>query len=205
MDPFKPRRRVNLFTKNSPVPYGNARAGQNLPSLGGNPPTPTGTGKMMSRGPRVLGGGATSVAGPGEPPAGFVGGTTSRSEWFIYWALEKLLGPEGVQWVFQESRQGGRHRLGGAVVDFIIYLSGLAIGVRVQTYRFHFNVDPAKQASDAAQLIALTDDSTIIIDIFEQQYIDDETGQAAIQLMLEVLNQRWRPNPLATGMVVGTG
>lgn len=192
--------------RNRTQKFGGIRAGQNLPSISGKPRTPEGTGRLRSRGPQVLGGGAYEDT----PLEAFLrawvsSGTTSESEGFIYFALEKLLGPEGVQWVYQESRLGGRHRLGGAVVDFIIYLAGLSVGVRVQTYRFHMNVSPSQQAYDKNQLIALSDPSTMIIDVFEQQYIQDRTGQAAIRLMLEIINRQWRPNPLGTGMVVGTG
>ena len=192
--------------RNHSKPYGNARAGQNLASRSGKPRTPEGRITLRSRGPDVLGGGAVEQGSlQAFLAAWHSSGTTSDSEGILYWALEKLLGPEGVNWVYQESRLGGRHLLGGAVVDFIIYLANLSVGVRVQTYRFHFNVDPAKQAGDVAQMLALSDPSTVILDVYEQQYINDSTGQAAIQLMLEVMNQQWRPNPLGTGMVVGTG
>lgn len=181
--------------------------GQNLPNLASIGSVGTNT-SMRQYGPSVLGLGTKPVyvGGPGEPPAGFVGGTTSATEWYFYWACEKILGPEGIRWDFQSSQMGGRHQAGGAVVDFVIMQNrGLRVGVRIQTYRFHQNVDSFKQAYDIAQFRALYGPDFIIIDVFEDQYINDQTGQAAIVAVLEVINNKQRPNPLANGWVVGTG
>mgnify|MGYP006191123845 CR=1 FL=1 len=180
--------------------------GQNLPNPGSlSRESPASV--LRSRGPRHLGGGepenVTDLTIFLESFA--TRGTTSITEGMVYWALMKLLGPEGIEWVYQESRMGGRHQLGGAVVDFIVYVGVMSIGVRVQTYRFHMNADPRQKMHDASQLIALSDHRTVIVDIFEQDFVHDMTGQAIIKIMLEVINQRYRPDPIGTGMVAGTG
>lgn len=202
-----PHKRGNPKFLQQPGSFKNTRVSQNLPSLSGGVNTPSPNTSLFSYGPNIAGIGriTAQASGPGEPPEGFVGGTTSKSEWYIYWALEKLLGQEGINWTFQASRFGGRRRLGGAVVDFILFFSTLQVGVRIQTYRFHMNVDPRKQSSDTEQLINLSARDTVIIDVFESDYINDTTGQASIKVMLEVINLRQRPNPLAIGNVVGTG
>jgi hypothetical protein len=189
-------------TKNSP------RAGQNLPNTFDSPEFPTGRQGVRSFGPEELGLSTTPrlIGGPGEPPAGWVGGTTSVSEWYLYWAFEKILGPEGADWQYQSSWLGGRQMRGGAVVDYVVrQKSGRRVGVRLQTYRFHFNVDAAEQASDVEQALALSELDFIVIDVFEDQVINDPTGQAAIMAVLEIINERQRPNPLSTGSVIGTG
>jgi hypothetical protein len=183
----------------------NVRAGQNLASGSLEKPRPVST--LRSRGPRHLGGGEPEVL---TDLVLFlrqfqVRGTTSITEGMVYWALEKLLGPEGDSWVYQESRMGGRHLLGGAVIDFIVYVGNLSIGIRVQTYRFHMNADPRQKAHDQSQLWALSDPRTIIIDIFEQDFIDDMTGQAVIRVVHEAITGQQRINPLASGFVAGTG
>lgn len=188
--------------RNSPL------LGQNLPAIF-TPPAPGPLNpRDRSYGPAVLGLASDPevVGGPGDPPVGFIGGTNSLSEWYFYWAMEKILGPEGINWVYQDPWMGGRQQQGGAVVDFVIRSRlGRRIGIRIQTYRFHFNTDAFQQARDEEQLRALHGPDFIVIDIFEQQFIDDDTGQAAISLVLEAWNERQRPNPLATGFVIGTG
>lgn len=182
--------------------------GQNLPSLSG---TPTGKGLHTARttmGPFIVGIGVKpeQQTGPGEPPEGFVIGSTSKTEWYFYWALEKVLGPPGYEtWEFQQSMQGGRSMLGGSVVDFVIYQPTRMIGVRLQTYRFHLSASVHKQAHDYEQYLALSSPDLIVIDVFEDDIIHDDTGQDAIKIVLEVISGQERLNPLATGLVVGTG
>src|SRR6187455_711622 len=80
----------------------NPRAGQNLPRLTGDPEVPERRQGIRTYGPKELGLQAAPqlVGGPGDPPPGFVGGTTSISEWYLYWAFEKVLGPEGPDWQY---------------------------------------------------------------------------------------------------------
>lgn len=181
--------------------------GNNLPSISARPASGDLHIQTYTKGPRVLGIGIKpeNISGPGEPPEGFVRGSTSLSEWILYWALTKILGPEGDVWEYQQSMQGGRHLLGGAVVDFVIYQGAVVLGIRLQTYRFHLSADAKKQATDLDQFLALSGPEVIIIDVFEDDIIKDETGQAAIRIVLDIINRRERINPLASGFVVGTG
>ena len=163
----------------------------------------------MSYGPAVLGlaqGPEEQRSGPGEPPEGFVTGTTSKTEWYVYWALLKLCPPIGVEFTYQESYQGGRHIPGGSVVDFVIYMPLQTILMRVQTYRFHFTLGANKQYSDFEQKVALGDnEDMVVVDIYEQDFIDDDTGGQVLLVVLDAMNGIERTNPLATGMVIDNG
>ena len=140
--------------------------------------------------------------GPGEPPANFVGGTTSKTEWYVYWALLKLLGREGNQWSYQESFFGGRHIPGGSVVDFVLYMPMQTILVRVQTWRFHFGEGAEKIQADIEQKVALHSifGEEIVVDVYEQYFINDETGRSVIEVMKDAMAGIEWPNPLATGL-----
>lgn len=143
------------------------------------------------------------VGGPGNAPEDFIGGATSLSEWYIYWALLKILGPEGDQWAYQESFLGGRYMPGGAVVDFVVYQGEILIGLRIQTYYYHTGSPggSVKHSSDLEQKVSLEENGMYVIDIYEQNYIHDETGQAAIQQVLMALELVEEFNPRATGQV----
>lgn len=184
-------------------------------TIGQNLPTSLGKMKLAksdalaSYGPEILGlqykmqnvGG-----GPGDPPEGFLGAATTIPEWYLYWALLKLLGPEDPStWEYQGHTTANSQVRGFARVDFIIFQPLMDKGIRVQTYRFHHNVGPWKQTYDVEQYIATQNKDFRMIDVNEQDYVNDETGQSAIALMLEAINGLERPNPLATGFVIGTG
>jgi hypothetical protein len=140
-------------------------------------------------------------SGPGPPPPGFIGGTNSVSEWYIYWALTKLLGPEGREWTYQSSYLGGRRMKGGAVVDFVVFTPRYNIGLRIQTFYFHLAAGSYKQASDLEQRVNLEHQDLRIIDIYEQDFIGDKTGQSAIRVVQMALNGNEAPNPRAYGIV----
>jgi hypothetical protein len=141
------------------------------------------------------------ASGPGHPPPGFIGGTNSISEWYIYWALEKILGPEGHGWTYQSSYLGGRRMRGGAVVDFVVFTPRYNIGLRIQTFYFHLAAGSYKQANDYEQRINLEQQELRIIDIYEQDFIGDRTGQSAIKVVLMALNGQEAPNPRTYGIV----
>lgn len=158
---------------------------------------------LMPTGPFVLGLGLKPIVqgGPGEPPAGFVGGTTSKSEWYMYWAYEILLGKEGEFWGYQQSFLGGRHNPGGAVADFVLYMPKQNIIVRLQTWRFHFALGAEKIATDMEQKINLFSPfgEEIVVDVYEQDFIWDETGKAVLEVCKDSIEGREWNNPLATG------
>lgn len=140
--------------------------------------------------------------GPGEPPEGFVGGTTSKTEWYVYWACLILLGPEGVVWTYQESFAGGRHIPGGAVADFVIYMPMQTIIVRVQTWQFHFAQGAEKIQTDVEQKIMLHSiwGEEIAIDVYEQHFIHDDTGRAVLEVMKDAIAGIEWPNPFEVGI-----
>jgi hypothetical protein len=165
---------------------------------------------VFSTGPRLLGLARDPklLSGPGEPPPGFVGPTTSRSEWILYWALAKVfndpINPRlppfhgGEDWSYQTSVEGGRRERGGAVVDFVIYLPGQKIGLRLQTERFHVFAGPGKQSYDAVQERNLSRYMTIK-DLYEQDLgLDDRTGRTAVARVVDLLGGRRRIDPVTT-------
>lgn len=202
------RRKNHFITTPDRTFRGKETIGQNLPSVTGLPKGPRGR-SLINYGPAVAGMQykTAQASGPNALPDDmFMGNQRTLSEKYLYWALLKLLGPEWEgRWEYQGHSAANSQVRGFARVDFIIFGSRYDIGVRVQTYRFHMNVDPRKQAYDEEQLLALTGRYFTVIDVFEQDYIHDDTGQAAIQVMLEVINNRQRQNPLATGNVIGLG
>jgi hypothetical protein len=160
---------------------------------------------IMPTGSSILGLGqkVQTTGGPGLAPDGFIGGTNSQSEWYFYWACLQVIGPEGDKWGYQQSFLGGRHIPGGAVVDFVIYQNEYTIGIRIQTFFFHLgSVDQSyKQADDLEQRIRLEANGLRVVDVYEQNFIHDESGKAAIRevVMAMELAEQW--NPLASGLV----
>lgn len=141
------------------------------------------------------------ISGCGNPPAGFIGGSNSLSEWLFYCALTKELGPEGDQWTYQSSYLGGRYQRGGAVVDFVIFTPRYNIGVRIQSFYYHVAANTEKQVSDYEQRMALERYGLRIVDVYEQDYIHDLTGNAARRLIRLALAGEEMPNPRAYGVV----
>jgi hypothetical protein len=144
------------------------------------------------------------VGGPGDAPPGFNGPSTSGHEWVWYWASRKLFDPAldprqppfngGHGWDYQRPD----HQFGilVAVVDFIYFLPGETVGVRIQTPFFHRGVE--KDAYDAAQERSLSRFMTIR-DVYSQDFIGDPSGQAAVRLLVEILGGRIRLNPMQSG------
>ena len=161
---------------------------------------------VMPRGPRLYKLDPDHAkSGPGDPPPGFVTATTSASEWFVYWAISKVLkfpkdprqGPfngwPGL-WDFQHPMMGGRAARGGAVADFVIMPGNVVDGeilIRLQTSRWHLFTDSSKQATDQILLTRMARFGRVV-DIYEQDVILDKSGQAAI---LEVKKALWGGKP----------
>lgn len=170
--------------------------------------------KQFSRGTTGPGGllntKRTYTVGPGEPPPGFVGATTSKTEWLIYWASAKVFNDPkdprqppywgGQAWGYQIAANGGRRTPGGSVVDFVYYLPGEVVGLRVQTYRFHDVAGPGVRAYDRAQAASLARWMTIR-DIYEQEFIGDRSGESACRRIVEVLGGKRRISPVSSGSV----
>jgi hypothetical protein len=170
----------------------------------------------IPRGPRYLQSlrkRAVRQTGPGLPPAGFLSSTNSVLEWYIYWALAKILrvppdvrqppyiGWPGV-WSYQAPYEGGRVT-GGQVIDFIVEPYGTTregIAMRVQTERYHFYTPATKQALDRLQQFRLSR-LYRVVDLPDTMFAGDESGQAAILLVKQALSG-FPSNPLRTGTLV---
>lgn len=143
------------------------------------------------------------ITGPNQPPAGFLNGNNSRSEWMIFWALTKLLGPEGEgNWLYQGKI--GRGLPGGSKPDFVVYQL-VPMAIRIQTERYHVAVSERKHAYDDEQRVQLERQGYRVYDIYEQDYINDPMGVAALRVTQEVLENRQRPNPVRMRTAMARG
>lgn len=125
-------------------------------------------------------------AGAGPPPPGFVGGSTSNSEWIGYVAMAKVmhdpLDPRqppffgGVSWGYQIPLLGTYTReLGSAVADYIVYGPHEDIIIRLQTRRFHEGFGATKTGLDVLQRSQLAERGTVV-DVFEGTFMDADPG-----------------------------
>ncbi len=160
---------------------------------------------LMPTGPEVFGLGLEPInegEGPGPAPAGFVGGTTSESEWMLYWAYTKLIGPEGIDWTYQQSFQGGRHIPGGSVVDYVLYMPMQDILIRLQTWGYHQREGSDKISRDKEQKIGLFGlfGEEIVVDVYEHYFVNDPSGKAVLACAKDSMAGIEWPDPLATGL-----
>ena len=157
----------------------------------------------LSKRPDIVGG------GPGEPPPGFVTGTTSRSEWRYYWALAKIfvdpLDPRrppftgGKEWQYQAAVDGRFTRdVGSSVIDFLIYQGVRKLGLRLQTERWHVMAGPQKFWKDFF-LKTHSNEVDLIIDVFDQYSLSDPTGEATIKQLKFALKGNQEPDPVRLG------
>lgn len=148
-------------------------------------------------------------SGPGEPPVGFVGAHTSRTEWWFYWALATILddpqdprtppftGSRVGAWFYQVQEQGGRVPA-GSVSDFQIKTPTGWIIVRLDTERWHIFAGPNQQMKD---LFLKTHIKTgKVITVYEQDFITDESGEAVCRVAALALKGIEMPNPIRTGL-----
>ena len=179
-----------------------------MPTIRAQPQRPNQRRKhpLTTRGPRFLGleREAIHTGGPGQPPPGFLGPTVSAHEWPWFWASRKVFDPQldprqppfsgGRGWDYQNPY----HQFGilQDVLDFLYYLPGELVGVRIQTPFFHRG--PEKDAYDAAQARALSR-MVKVVDVFSQDFVQDETGRAAVRLLVEALGGRTRLNVMQAG------
>lgn len=146
-------------------------------------------------------------AGPGEPPDGFVTAHTSKTEWWIYWAIAKVLNDPvdprrppfvgGQDWSYQKAEEGGRIR-GGQVLDFVVYAGNRAIGIRVETERYHIFTSAHNQAHD---FYLKTHSAAVdrIVNVYDQDFMGDPTGRAACVVISEALKGEERGHPVQFG------
>lgn len=169
------------------------------------------TGKVIRpTGPRVLNVAEVYVGGYGNPPAGFVVGQTSITEWIVYFALAKIFDDPkdprvppfygGENWSYQVPK-GGKwvRQLGSAVVDFIVYQGEKAIAIRLVTEHFHIFTDSRKQAMDAMQRVNLSNEDLTVMDLYDNEVLGDPSGQKAIIAVKRILGMIEKVNPMIAG------
>lgn len=160
--------------------------------------------------------GSDRISGPGEPPPGFLTYTNSRSEWWIYWAISKVLkypknprqgpfvGYPGM-WSYQTPFEGGRAIRGGQVIDFIIESPNSKYGmlaIRIQTERYHVMTNDAAKTAKEVILQARVGRHVRIVDIFEQDFMmgpNADSGQAAVLEVKRVIYGARPSDPLKAG------
>jgi hypothetical protein len=189
-----------------------------LPSLPGRkgtkrlpaPPSPTRP-VIYTTGPRAFNRTKRErVAGPGKAPPGFVTATTSESEWWWYWASFHALkinsdprkppfvgSPDG-RFRFQKMWDGGRRMPGGSVIDFVYFMNGQTIAVRLQSWRFHIAAGSDVEAYDESQLRRLSEYHRVH-DTYEQNWLGDPTDQAVVIACKNALAGIKEQNPLTSG------
>jgi len=159
---------------------------------------------ITSRGPRSLGLSKRPERreGPGKPPPGFLTQQTTEDEWYIYWALAKIFSDPGPITVRQAPFAGGLDweyqavksslgLTGKTAIDFLIFLPGELVGLRIQTERYHVLVDEEKSAYDVSQFLALSRSITMH-DLYSQDFIEDASGESAVRVTIEALGGRDR-------------
>jgi hypothetical protein len=131
---------------------------------------------------------AKLVTGPGQPPPGFVTGTTSSVEWVFYWALFKALAPDrdprqppffGADGLFryQKAFDQGR-QIGGQVIDFVVFpnqKSRFQIAIRLQTVQFHQNAPQRQQSMDQMRKVRLASFMGIV-DVWDYELLEENGG-----------------------------
>jgi hypothetical protein len=90
---------------------------------------------------------------------------------------------------------------GGAVVDFVIFTPRYNIGIRIQSFFFHLAAGAEKQSSDFSQRVNLEAYGLQVVDVYEQDFIHDLTGNAARRLIRMALAGQEMPNPRAYGIL----
>lgn len=100
---------------------------------------------------------------------------------------------------------GPTRALGSAVADFVYRLGTELLVVRLQSTFFHLFAPAGKQALDTIQLVNLMGMqagmyTADVIDVYETDFLGDESGQAAVILCKETLGLIRRADPLAAGV-----
>lgn len=180
-------------------------------SLSSPPKLPTiRTKATRPTGLRIIPKSETLISGPGESPPGFVSGKTSESEWPPYWALAKIfknpIDPRlppffggAPDWAYQSEQNTLFGISGSTNVDFVVFQPPTIIGVRILSERYHLFTSSEKQAYDEQQKAALEAAGVTVFDLYEDEYLLDPSGQAAIIAMKRAIGRLSSLNPLTSG------
>lgn len=169
------------------------------------------TPSRLPTGPRAFHQPAQKIAGPGPVPPGFVRGKNSASEWPPYWALATIFGlPRDPRagppfqgawpfWTYQEYATGPTYS-GDVNIDFFVHHPprGRAVAIRIQTERYHLFVDNRKQIYDRLQAMNLSG-AFDVVDIYEDDYLNEPTGQAIVVLIKNAIGLLRSPDPILVG------
>lgn len=146
------------------------------------------------------------TGGPGEAPLDFLGATTSKDEWRLYWAAAKVFGDPvdprkppffgGRDWGYQLATGAFTRQRGSSVIDFVFYFFRQRLAVRVVTARYHEQAGSVQQGYDAIQVTQLESQGFTVMDVFSQDFIKDDNGQAAIVVLKEVLGMIQRTSTI---------
>lgn len=160
---------------------------------------PTGM-RFVPQGEQIMG-------GYGEPPAGFLNGQNSVTEWIAYWALARIFqNPKGddvrsgpfiggwPDWSYQV-KFSANTTSGRTAVDFVINQGATTIGIRIQTERYHIFTSSRIQAYDSLQRFNL-EKGMEIVDIYDNELLGDPSGQKAIIAMKRAIGRLENINPV---------
>lgn len=185
-----------------------------LPKTGRNPrPKPLRKPSARPTGPRLYRletKPQRSGVGPGEPPTGFLATDLhgSRTEWWVYWALAKVLHdpPDprqppfvgGSTWGYQKATSPFTRSVGSQVLDFVVFTGRKTIGIRVDTERYHIFTTATQQAKD---FYLTTNERAVdqIVSIYDQDFLGDPTGRAVCAAVADAIKGIQRYSPIRTG------
>jgi hypothetical protein len=132
----------------------------------------------------------------------FVGAHTSLSEQMIFRAIAEIKNdpphPEkppyvgGTDWTYQDPLLGGRLNVGGTVCDFLVQHGGNEVCIRLQSERYHVFADMAKRMDE---LFEKTHSTATTMDIYEEDFVADCTGEAAVRVVADALALREPGDP----------
>lgn len=92
----------------------------------------------------------------------------SFAEYKIFKELERRGWRQDEEFSYQSPLLGGRQELGGAVVDFIIYITTPRLAIRVQGEYWHFNRGFDQRGEDIIQKERITNLGYDVVDILER-------------------------------------
>jgi hypothetical protein len=165
---------------------------------------------QLSKDPEHLG-------GPGDAPTEFLSAQTTETEWYVYWAFSKLFhdpkdprlppytGARDGSWQYQKFVEGPSDSVIGNLrnVDFIAVFGTQLIGFRIQTARFHVMASSVIQAKDFYLKTHITG-VTRLVDIYEQDFIGDPSGEAVCTTLANALRgfESAGPNRMGTAYTI---
>ena len=125
-------------------------------------------------------------------PELFQTASTSLPEGVFYFGCLEVLGPHGQEggWVYQRAVSPNGNKLGGAIVDFVIFAEPRDLAVRIKTPWYH-RPDPDVESHDEDQFAILEDYGYNVVDVPSELYMDedDEDGIAVKKMVRRVIEQ----------------